>query len=126
MNRLEELSEWTNSCPLWTLGAGAFAVFYASVAVYRLYFSPLRGVPGPWYTAVSELWLSYNTLLLRRCSAIHALHEKYGPVVRVAPNFVVFNDSATSKIVYGANLKLSKSESYKKFMTCVILHLQIA
>ncbi|OCB88939.1 cytochrome P450 [Sanghuangporus baumii] len=56
-------------------------------------------------------------LRLRRCRAIDDLLRKYGPIVRVAPNKVIFLDSATMKVVYGVSSKLNKSKFYKCLTT---------
>lgn len=69
--------------------------------VYNLYFHPLRRVPGPKFNAVSRFpwirdWLSGNLHL-----AVQNLHEKYGPIVRVAPDEVSFIKSSAWNDIYG-------------------------
>ncbi|KAI0034366.1 cytochrome P450 [Vararia minispora EC-137] len=88
-----------------------FLAFVLHVA-YHLLLSPLSKVPGPWYAAVSDLWLTSHTLRLEKCKTIHGLLEKYGPIVRVGPNRVVFRDSLTAKTVY-MNPTFYKSSYYK-------------
>ncbi|KZV75341.1 cytochrome P450 [Peniophora sp. CONT] len=95
-------------------------------AAYLLLLSPLADVPGPWYAAVSDLWLTTHVLRLQQCKTVHALFERYGPVVRVGPNQVVFRDGVTAKTVYN-NSRFSKSTYYKSLtmndndhaMTCL-------
>ncbi|KAJ3992776.1 hypothetical protein F5050DRAFT_1786701 [Lentinula boryana] len=48
-----------------------------SRGIYHLYFSPLSLIPGPWYAAVSDLWIIVHTL---RCRKVRATM-----VVRVVP-----------------------------------------
>ncbi|KAK2017153.1 cytochrome P450 3A17 [Colletotrichum eremochloae] len=48
--------------------------------------SPLRHVPGPFYTRFFRLRLKIARLTGTRMHYIHRLHEKYGDIVRVAPN----------------------------------------
>ncbi|KAF4337593.1 cytochrome p450 3a17 [Fusarium beomiforme] len=61
--------------------------------------SPLRGLPGPWYTRFTHLVLKWHILTGNRVHYIHALHQRYGPVVRVAPGEVAVSDlEAFSKI----------------------------
>ena len=88
-------------------------------AAYHLLLSPLADVPGPWYAAVSDLWLTTHVLRLQQCKTVHALFERYGPVVRVGPNKVVFRDSVTAKTVYN-NSRFSKSSYYKSLTMCAI------
>lgn len=85
-------------------------------AVYRLVFSPLSAIPGPWYAAVSDFWLTTHVLRLQQCKVIHDLFDKYGPVVRVGPNKIVFNDLLTTKSVYAVH-KFDKSTYYKSLLT---------
>ncbi|KAH8115847.1 cytochrome P450 [Phellopilus nigrolimitatus] len=92
-------------------------IYCATVALRRLFISPLRGVPGPWYAAISDLWLTSHILRLRRCYALDDLFRKYGPIVRIAPNKILFVDVQTLKNVYGVSGRLSKSSWYKSFMT---------
>ncbi|TFY65801.1 hypothetical protein EVG20_g5288 [Dentipellis fragilis] len=89
---------------LWLVG-----FYQASLFVYRLFFHPLRAIPGPWYAAVSDLWISYHTLSFDLCHAIEDQVKKYGPVVRIAPNRVMFVDGPTNKIVYP---KFNKHSAY--------------
>ena len=99
--------------PAYALALGALLSYLALVAIYRLAISPLHSVPGPWYASVSEFWLFTHVLRLRRCRAIDTLLRKYGPIVRVAPNKVIFLDAPTMKVVYGVSSKLNKSAFYK-------------
>ncbi|KAI5121944.1 hypothetical protein M0805_002016 [Coniferiporia weirii] len=92
-------------------------VYFVAFAVYQLLISPLRAVPGPWYAAVSDFWLITHVLRFRRCRAINDALLKYGSIVRIAPNKVVFLDAPTMKSVYGISSRLSKSAFYKCLLT---------
>ena len=100
-----------------TLTLVLLVLYCLCVATFRLFFSPLRSIPGPWYAAVSDLWHLSHVLRLRRCRGIDELFNKYGPIVRVAPNIVAFLDVKAMKVVYGTNARLSKSSMYKSCMT---------
>ncbi|KAJ3496739.1 hypothetical protein NLG97_g2432 [Lecanicillium saksenae] len=65
--------------------------FYALiVAVYNVYFHPLRKFPGPVLCRASSL-LRYRHLFRGTSHLfIHDLHMQFGPVVRVAPNELSF------------------------------------
>ena len=86
--------------------------------VYNLFLSPLSAIPGPWYAAVSDFWLTTHVLRLEQCKIIQELFETYGPVVRVGPNKVVFNDLSTMKSVYSVH-KFDKSSYSKSLLTYV-------
>ncbi|KAJ6625221.1 cytochrome P450 [Mycena sp. CBHHK59/15] len=85
-------------------------------AIHLLFFHPLSSIPGPWYAAVSSLWITSHVLRLEQCKTIHALFEAYGPVVRIAPNKVVFCDLGAMKSVY-STWKFDKSDYYKSVLT---------
>ncbi|KAI0376829.1 cytochrome P450 [Hypomontagnella monticulosa] len=77
-------------------------VAYQSLrALYNLYLHPLRHIPGP------PLWIAFpivKTLGMVRGNAdfqIREAHDKYGEVVRVAPNQVSFINPQAWKDIYG-------------------------
>ncbi len=113
---MDVLMRFVNARPPLEIAVGAFTMllssYWAAISFYRLFLSPLRKIPGPWYAAISHFWLTTHVLRLRRCRAIDELLLKYGHIVRVAPNKVIFNDVPTTKIVYGVSAKLDKSEFY--------------
>ena len=94
------------------------ALYFILCALYQLCFSPLCDIPGPWYAAISDFWLTTHVLRLQQCRIIDSLFAKYGPVVRVGPNKVVFNDLPTTRNVYSI-LKFDKSTYYKSLLTFV-------
>ncbi|TDZ17285.1 putative sterigmatocystin biosynthesis P450 monooxygenase STCB [Colletotrichum orbiculare MAFF 240422] len=54
--------------------------------------SPLRHVPGPFYTLFTRYPLKYHVLAGRRIFFVHDLHSRYGPVVRISPTEVALSD----------------------------------
>ena len=70
------------------------------VSVYRLYFSALARFPGPTICALTQLPLMYHEFCGRRRLFVHALHVKYGPVVRIAPDEVSFATREAVKEIY--------------------------
>ncbi|KAJ6453562.1 cytochrome P450 [Mycena sanguinolenta] len=88
-------------------------------AIHLLFFHPLSSIPGPWYdryAAVSSLWITSHVLRLQQCKTVHALFQTYGPIVRIAPNKVVFRDLGAMKSVY-STWKFDKSDYYKSLLT---------
>ncbi|TRM67586.1 cytochrome P450 [Schizophyllum amplum] len=96
--------------------AGLIGICCACSVVYCLWFSPLSSVPGPWYAAVSDFWLKTHVARLQQCMTVHELFAKYGPVVRVGPNRLVFKDMAGIKAVYSV-YKFDKGPAYKGIRT---------
>ncbi|CCM00466.1 uncharacterized protein FIBRA_02499 [Fibroporia radiculosa] len=102
------------------LALSTLFVYLAASAVHRLFFSPLSALPGPWYAAVSDLWLTTHVVRLQQCRTVQALFDRYGPVVRVGPNKVVFCDATAMKSVYCVH-KFDKSSYYKSLLTSAIV-----
>ncbi|VUC37794.1 unnamed protein product [Clonostachys rosea] len=78
--------------------AVSFIIF---TIIYRIYFHPLRDVPGPLAAKVTELWRTGKYARGNWHQDILDLHSKYGPVVRVSPNEVSFVDKHALAQVYG-------------------------
>lgn len=86
-------------CPLLLVLA-----YYPALLVYRLFFSPLSKIPGPWITRISGI-LEANALKdKRRAEWANGLFAQYpGAVaVRTGPNSVSFNHPDAVKAIYGA------------------------
>lgn len=97
----------------------ALYLFAAALLLYTIYttFRALQTkVPGPWYTNVTSLVLKYHELSASRRVWIHALHKKYGSVVRLAPNEVSFADLDGMKEIYqSGGSGYDKTEFYDLF-----------
>jgi hypothetical protein len=97
--------------------AALLAITYlGGVLIYRLFFSPLSKIPGPKLTAVSQLWLMYHEFKGDRTVQIDKLHSQYGPVVRVSPGEVSFNNHESLRDIYGIKSTFSKSSFYDLFI----------
>ena len=95
-----------------------FVAYLASIIVYRLFFSPLASLPGPWYAAISDFWITTHVVRMQQCRTVQALFDKYGPIVRIGPNKVAFCDVGTMRAVYYIH-KFDKSSYYKSLLTYV-------
>ncbi|KAI1115192.1 cytochrome P450 [Nemania sp. NC0429] len=73
--------------------------------IYFLHFHPLSKFPGPKLAAVSNVWYAYYWLQGRWPWAIQATLKKYGHIVRIAPNELVFDSPQASKDIYGSHDK---------------------
>lgn len=78
-----------------------WVVYHCLRALYFLYLHPLSHIPGP------PLWIAFpvvRMLGMVRGTAdfqIRAAHDKYGEVVRIAPNQVLFINPQAWKDIYG-------------------------
>ncbi|KFA77756.1 hypothetical protein S40288_00506 [Stachybotrys chartarum IBT 40288] len=69
-------------------------------------------VPGPWYTKWTGLVGSYYVLKGKHAYYIHGLHQKYGPMVRIAPDQIAVCDLAAVKEIYHVKETYTKSPWY--------------
>ncbi|KAL2163204.1 hypothetical protein VTH06DRAFT_5260 [Thermothelomyces fergusii] len=72
----------------------------------------LRHVPGPVLAGWTSLWLGMRYLKGTYLQDVSALADKYGPVVRIAPNKVFCSDVETLHRIGGARSEYRKSEWY--------------
>lgn len=59
-----------------------FSTLYTSIAIYRLFFHPLRRFPGPKLAGLTKFWHVYHALDSRNYLLQHEINKKYGSVVR--------------------------------------------
>jgi cytochrome P450 len=91
------------------------ALYVVVVVVYRLYFHPLAGVPGPKFAAATGWYEAYYELLHRGLGGqytfhIGELHVKYGPIVRISPREVHIDDPDFYSTIYTNKRGLDKPE----------------
>lgn len=82
---------------------------------FSLFFSPLARIPGPKSFALTKWRLAYEDYKGSRTRKIHALHEEYGPVVRVGPSEVSFNSLSALRAIYGAGSGFERTNFYHMF-----------
>ncbi|KAK8007929.1 hypothetical protein PG989_001919 [Apiospora arundinis] len=81
-------------------GGSLLVAYWVVAALYNLFASPLRKIPGPSLNAVSWLpWYKYwfSGYMHRE---VLRLHERYGPIVRIGPSEISFIDKAAWKDIY--------------------------
>ena len=84
----------------------------ASVFVCRIFFHRLRDIPGPFWARVTKFWTCNIHLSGEYHRKVAKLHEKYGDIVRVAPNELDINDVQAIKTIYGSGSKFLKGSWY--------------
>lgn len=84
-----------------------------SIAIYRLFFHPLKEYPGPFLAKLTKWYGFYLTTFGRNHIIFPELHEEYGDVVRVGPNELSFTRPEAVKFIHGsAANKLAKGPNY--------------
>ena len=102
--------DWDIAFSTWLLSVSvAYAIFHL---FYNVYLHPLCSYPGPWLARATVFYDTYY--LIRGCNAFHhaILHEKYGEVVRVAPNTLSYISEDAWPIIYGTFGTLVHPRSY--------------
>ncbi|KAI9699247.1 MAG: hypothetical protein M1820_007219 [Bogoriella megaspora] len=85
------------------------------LATTRALRDPLNRIPGPFYTRFTHLPLKAAVISGRRIQYVHALHEKYGRFVRIAPNEIAIADREATKQIHSVNDGFDKSPWYQDF-----------
>jgi hypothetical protein len=81
---------------------GAVAVVLCLLyLLYNREATPLRNIPGPFLASISQIWIVRQQRGLQRPLVDLALHKKYGPIVRIAPNEVIVSSPQSKKTIYG-------------------------
>lgn len=79
-------------------------VYLVANAVYNLYFHPLARFPGPFLWRATRAAYAYKLLAGVLPREMLALHKRYGPVVRIAPDELAFSRPEAWKDIYGHKL----------------------
>ncbi|PYI06870.1 cytochrome P450 pisatin demethylase [Aspergillus sclerotiicarbonarius CBS 121057] len=80
--------------------------------VYLCYFHPLARYPGPFWARFTNLWRFFTFLGGHHHLSEQHLHEKYGRVVRVAPNWLSFSSLEDFDAIYGFNKSVEKGDFF--------------
>ncbi|KAJ5622389.1 hypothetical protein N7528_005621 [Penicillium herquei] len=96
--------DWPNSSIIfWIISAGSLLLLWFTGSIfYHLYLSPLSRFPGPKTWAFSQIPLQLSVLRGHNHLDIIALHDRYGPVVRISPTELAFNTPRAFRDIYGA------------------------
>ncbi|CAJ2512530.1 Uu.00g055450.m01.CDS01 [Anthostomella pinea] len=87
---------------------GVVATYWLAVFAYRLLLHPLRDYPGPFIARLTEGYAGFYAGTRRLHLVTQQGHRKYGPVLRIAPNRLVFNSAKALHDIYD-NDRLVKS-----------------
>jgi cytochrome P450 len=97
--------------PTFTYALVAVAIWFLSIVVQQL-LSPLRTIQGPFVARLTKLWYFHRVWRGEFRKDNIALHQKYGRVVRLAPNVYSFDDPDAIKVIYGKATEFDKSDWY--------------
>ncbi|KAJ5583602.1 hypothetical protein N7535_002222 [Penicillium sp. DV-2018c] len=97
-------SFWRVLCCLFTM----LPIYIVGWTVYTLFFHPLSRYPGPKLAAITPLVHLLWDIRGEQHSTIKRLHDKYGDVVRIAPNALTYRAASAWKDIYGHRKKGQK------------------
>lgn len=89
----------------YTRSASQLGAYFVGWVIYSLYFHPLSRYPGPRLAAITPLVHLLWDVQGRQHSTINRLHDKYGDVVRIAPNALAYRAAPAWKDIYGHRKK---------------------
>lgn len=86
--------------------AAALLLFItATLLIYNLYFHPLSQFPGPLLARSSRAFFIRSTWRGTLHFDVKVLHDRYGSIVRIAPDELAFIDPSAWKDIYGHSTK---------------------
>ncbi|KAM0715931.1 hypothetical protein Q7P37_008445 [Cladosporium fusiforme] len=83
--------------------------------LYRRYASPLRQYPGPFLASGSRVWKVWSTYKGKTETDHINIHQRYGPIVRIAPNELSFSSPYAAREVLAAGKGFHKTDFYSVF-----------
>ncbi|KAM0334321.1 hypothetical protein ACHAQA_001345 [Verticillium albo-atrum] len=98
----------------WTFVLGGVTLLFAALIVWEYRsWARLKHVPGPLLHSVSIYGMNKLASGGRMAFALKELGDKYGPLVRVGPNEVMFADAETYRSVNGVRSDFIKGPWYE-------------
>ncbi|KAK4508087.1 hypothetical protein PRZ48_001825 [Zasmidium cellare] len=98
--------------PYWTL---VIPLVLAIRFTYYRYASPLRRHPGPFLASGSRAWKVWSTWSGHTEMDHIRVHERYGPIVRIAPDELSLASPKAAREVLAADKGFHKTDFYKVF-----------
>ncbi|CAK7201538.1 hypothetical protein SEUCBS139899_004244 [Sporothrix eucalyptigena] len=92
--------------------ASLTVIYSIAWVVYTRFFHPLARYPGPFWASISRFWMVNQIRLAQPEKTQKALHDRLGPIVRIAPNEVAIADPDAIKTIYGINSGFTKTDFY--------------
>ncbi|MCJ1376937.1 hypothetical protein MMC17_000027 [Xylographa soralifera] len=90
----------------------ALLVILSTRCAFLRYSHPLSIYPGPVLASFTNFWRFATHFVGNTHNVDVLLHKKYGPVVRIGPNTLLFSDYAAFEAIYGFNKNIGKGDFY--------------
>ncbi|KAF2111597.1 hypothetical protein BDV96DRAFT_650151 [Lophiotrema nucula] len=96
-----------------TITLSIFAIgLFGSTLFYRLFFHPVRSIPGPFLAKLSNFWHVAQVSDVKDHEVMERLHRRYEDIVRIGPNEVVMFTPAAVPAIHGPGSKCIKAPWY--------------
>ncbi|KAI0868739.1 cytochrome P450 [Hypoxylon argillaceum] len=89
------------------------AFIIPSIIIYRLLLHPLSKYPGPFLAKLTDAYAGVIAARRRLHLVAYESHEKHGPVIRMAPNRILFNTAAAFRAIYRDDDRITKAPVYE-------------
>ncbi|KAH8886304.1 cytochrome P450 [Thozetella sp. PMI_491] len=83
-------------------GTAIFVAYSIAWCIYAVWFHPLAKWPGPFLAKVTLFWYAKHWTSGRWPHTMLELHRKYGSVIRIGPNELLFSSLSSLRDIYGA------------------------
>jgi hypothetical protein len=94
--------------PLLKIDGPILAVVIFVYLIYAYFSCRVRHLPGPFYSKITAFIYNWHGYRNTSNQYVYSLHQRYGPVVRVAPHLISFNSVEAINAIYGARSDFPK------------------
>ncbi|KAH7180456.1 benzoate 4-monooxygenase cytochrome P450 [Fusarium sp. MPI-SDFR-AT-0072] len=109
----EKCTTWTAISITSTATLSTLVGLFTSMLIYRGFFHPLKGYPGPFFSRFSSLYITFQAFKNRRLfEELQLLHKTYGDIVRIGPNELSILDPHALQALHSTNSPCTKGPWY--------------
>ncbi|KAJ5675330.1 hypothetical protein N7462_008227 [Penicillium macrosclerotiorum] len=92
----------------------AWVIYSSLTVIYRLYFHPLRHIPGPKLAAATHLYEFYYDVILggKFILQMEKMHQRYGSIVRINPREVHITDATFYDEIYASSTRRREKDPH--------------
>jgi hypothetical protein len=102
--------------PTFSFSATLLSVFFLLLTRFTvsafLSYRRLHHIPGPFLASFSYLWILRTTLSGRTDEIYRSVSEKYGPLVRIGPDYLLTSDPSVLRDIAGARSQYARHGWY--------------
>ncbi|KAH7309690.1 cytochrome P450 [Stachybotrys elegans] len=102
---------WKDFVPGFPYIAAITATYVLLLSGYRIFLHPLSKYPGPLLAKVSGSYSAFYAVQKRLHLVTRENHVKFGPIIRMGPNKLVFNSVQALHDIYDSD-RVTKSQAY--------------